>query len=400
MKNYDTYSELIYLVIDGEASDAERTAFYSALANSTELQNEFQTAMKMNRAAESFPKKTAVPVSVSENLFSKAGLVYSPAATTVTALTASKGTVISQIATYTMGKIGFVTLGLLLGAGLMYLLNSQSENIALNNQPVNNEVRIIQILDSEKAIPIMSANNVDESSVPKSIKNDKIASNNSGKILTEDVGKEEKEELHTHNIQIKKCQIPDVHNFEGNIIPEYKLNSEIKNTEYYQKISTDFKELGLSVETRYSTYWNTVNENVLPSEISKFHNIDIFVYKEILQNLLLGAGVRQETFYAKYYTVENGRDFIYEQQPNLTNYELAVRYLPYSIGFFKPLIQFNLGGGKYGYTYRGAIGSEINLIENFSILLTIDYATFNFFHKDIKNNSGKVGINYGINYKF
>ncbi|MBX3042949.1 MAG: hypothetical protein KIT33_01755 [Candidatus Kapabacteria bacterium] len=396
MENIDRFTKYY----SGEMNQIEEELFFSELALDNSVRDEFKTFYMINSSLSSIVSSYKPSEESKAKLFSKAGLVYSPAAITVAALTATKGTIISQIATYTMGKLGLILFGLIIGAGLMYLLNSQPENIALNNQPANNEERIIQILDSEKAIPIMSANNVDEISFTKSIKRNKIASNNSGKILTEDVGMEEKEELHTHNIQIKKCQIPDVHNFEGNIIPEYKLNSEIKNTEYYQKISTDFKELGLSVETRYSTYWNMVNENVQPSEFSIFNNIDIFVYKEVLQNLLLGAGVRQETFYAKYNSFENGRDFIYEQQPNLTNFELAIRYFPYNIEFFKPLIQLNLGGGNYGFTYRGAIGSEINLIDKFSILLTIDYATFNFFHKDIKNNSGKVGINYGINYKF
>jgi hypothetical protein len=406
MKNYDTYSELIYLVIDGEASDAERTAFYSALANSTELQNEFQTAMKMNRAAESFPKKTAVPLNVSNKLFSKAGLTYFPVESVTPPLAAAAGTAIvsnsiaGKAISSILSKISFAVSGLILGAGMMYFMNVNSEVLSGNTISQASNIRQIEFAQSESKIPVMSSVLEDKSPLRRIQKFEEIAYNNTNSQDLEYIDNVEPDSIYEPDIQIHKSRISKnlkvVEFARSNNISDF----DIQNRGDYSNNSLDFKDLGLTIELRNSSYWNTVNENVLPSEISKFHNMDIFVYKEILQNLLLGVGMRQETFYAKYYTVENGRDFIYEQQPNLTNYELAVRYLPYSIGFFKPLIQFNLGGGKYGYTYRGAIGSEINLIENFSILLTIDYATFNFFHKDIKNNSGKVGINYGINYKF
>jgi hypothetical protein len=117
--------------------------------------------------------------------------------------------------------------------------------------------------------------------------------------------------------------------------------------------------------------------------------------------LSIGAGVKQETFYAKYMgTAGVTHKYIYEQQPNFLNFELAARIFPFESGIINPLMQANAGGGNYGYTYRFAIGTEFRFYEEMSFICTVDYASLRYNHQGNWYSADKLGINYGINYKF
>ncbi len=69
------YSELIYLYIDGEASEAERTLLFSALATDAGLQAEFNDAFRMNSAVQKEIETTLPPPELTSQVFEKAGFV-------------------------------------------------------------------------------------------------------------------------------------------------------------------------------------------------------------------------------------------------------------------------------------------------------------------------------------
>lgn len=69
-----SYTDLIYLVIDSEATDFERQSLFAAMASDDALQKEFQAALKMHKANETQPLAMPVPNELTNKLFLAAGL--------------------------------------------------------------------------------------------------------------------------------------------------------------------------------------------------------------------------------------------------------------------------------------------------------------------------------------
>lgn len=407
MNIQDTYNELIYLVIDGEASDVERTTFYTALAGNPELQNEFQTAMKMNRAAEGFPKKSIVPIAVSDKLFNKAGLTYISADTALVAAAGSAGAfvksgIFSNIRNYTISKIGFAIFGLILGAGLMYLLNDKSDIEFVNNYSNLKNGRKIEFTEREKAIPLMSS--VSGVLIPKHKSGTTEVQTFQNDDKHEDFSHLENEETgskYESTDQIYNSQI----NQNLKVVEFARSNNisgfDIQNRVDYSNKLLNFEDLGLSIEVRNSAYWNMANENVLPSEISKFHNMSLSMLYELFDNFKVGAEIRQETFYVKYLSTDGIlQNYIYEQQPNLTSIGALLRYTFLDKETFKMFAQNNVSANYYGLVYRGSLGMEYYVIPQISILGAVDFAGLYYQHQKKTNTSEKVGFSYGINFKF
>ncbi len=394
------YNDLIYLVIDGEANEIESSTLFSALNDNFELQNEFQAALKLNRASEAYVADSAVPVGLTSKLFNKAGLTYVPMATPTAAIVAS-GSVMSKFMKSPLSSIGFTVLGLILGAAIMYLLNDSEETDDQKNQyTIDN--RQIQFTKSDNSYPEMSSFS-DERDVPKA-KNRMpqaiVNIENSDNDLTnlESITSDAEYEIAP---EINKSQyIQNLDNLDLKKSTEIEYINE-NNSEIIPLSMFDFKDLGLSIEVKNASYWNLPKESIYPSEISKFHNMSVSVLYDLSENWKIGGEIRHETFYVKYLSTDALRqDFIFEQQPNLTSVEFALRYMPFSNQKVKPLFQVNLGGGQFGFTYRGTVGTEIELYENLAFVLNVNYAILSYYHQTKWNNSNKIGLNYGINYKF
>lgn len=71
--NDNSILELIYVVADGEGSEVERQLVFSTIANNTELQKEFQNAIKMNKVGELEIQNSTPPAHLTNNLMSNLG---------------------------------------------------------------------------------------------------------------------------------------------------------------------------------------------------------------------------------------------------------------------------------------------------------------------------------------
>lgn len=75
MENSQSLSDLIYLFLDGENTPTEKTVLFSALANSSELQTEFEDALRIRGAITQEIRTSAPPAALTGALFSRAGFV-------------------------------------------------------------------------------------------------------------------------------------------------------------------------------------------------------------------------------------------------------------------------------------------------------------------------------------
>src|SRR5579883_595154 len=72
-QNIFTPSELIYLFLDGEADNVQRTVLFSAMASDSALQEEFHDAMQIRTVAQKQAQMVVPPAMLTQQVFAKAG---------------------------------------------------------------------------------------------------------------------------------------------------------------------------------------------------------------------------------------------------------------------------------------------------------------------------------------
>lgn len=430
MENPNLYSELICLVIDGEASEVERQSLFSELSKSPELQVEFQNTLKINNAAKNFASQSTVPNEITQNFFANAGLRYnSPASIpntispTQTVWSSAKSFLINN--SY-LSKIAYGLAGFFLGGMVTYLIwgngdamvnsaeksqiSAIKETNTINNSDISTNPFINQHLsDNENTnqnLPFLASENIGaKNRAKRSINNIRVASNSDD--LTEEISIAVNDEVEKQYIVLINPSNDLAVNLPTNLKNSSNNDTKILKTNLFSNSSNsdllemNQEKLGLSIEYKNSAYWNFNRENVFPSEISKFHNMDLFAFYELSDLISLGIGVKQETFYTKYNTTEKySTDYIYEQQPNITSYEIAGRLFPFKESTLNPYLQLNAGASKYGYTYRVILGTNFKIYDNLGLLLSLDYSSFIYNHKSSWNTTNKIGLNYGFYYQF
>lgn len=421
----NNYIELIYTMIDGEASDIERQTLFSELQKNSDLQLEFQNAININNAGKTFAASSEVPLHLTKQLFGKSGLIYTGA--DILKNTANVGTGISKVTSQksiwsNLGKFAFsklavgllgIVIGGLLGVSIYNyfgkdLPNSTLDNVTLKETNVPPSLATnIETINEDKP-EVQNSNNYKVIIKYVERKNEVISSDKTDVIPVSEEVVIENEPQKTNPETINPIQDLDF-GFDNNYFSDnlnYTHNPNLLNLIKDIDLVPDFHLLtneltSFHLEINSSLFWNLPKETVSPEEIAKLHNLNIFLYYVLNNYFSFGIGARQETFYVKYNTTDElSRAYIYEQQPNLTNYEVSFRYNPYKFNLFEPILQLNFGGGRYGYTYRYGFGSEIKLYDDLALTLLLEYATLNYQHKSNLSKATKVGINYGINYNF
>ncbi|HPI19318.1 MAG TPA: hypothetical protein PKY56_03020 [Candidatus Kapabacteria bacterium] len=430
MENPNLYSELICLVIDGEASEVERQSLFSELSKSPELQVEFQNTLKINNAAKNFASQSTVPNEITQNFFANAGLRYN-SPTIIPNNVSPSQSIFSTAKSFLINnsyvsKIAYGLAGFFLGGMLSYFILGNSgdinngakksqlaemketnniNNSDLSANPFTNQ-HSTEFESTNHNLPFLASENIGAKNRVKRSRN------NFSAVAYQDDLKEEinsavNDEVENQYIVLISPRNDLAVNLPTNL--KNSSNNDIKilkssvfsNSTNSDLFATNQEKLGLSIEYKTSSYWNFNRENVFPSEISKFHNMDLFAFYELSDLISLGIGVKQETFYTKYNTKEKfSSDYIYEQQPNITSYEIAGRLFPFKESTLNPYLQLNAGASNYGYTFRIILGSNLQIYDNLGLLLSLDYSSFLYNHKSNWNTTNKIGLNYGFYYQF
>jgi len=156
----------------------------------------------------------------------------------------------------------------------------------------------------------------------------------------------------------------------------------------------------LSLEFRGSNYQSTQKPTIDPMHYSPLNNMALALSYNINNNLSAGLDVRQETFFLRYNSTQNGEQFIYEQQPNFTTFSGTVKYKIDGWGGFRPFASASAGINSVGFVGRAMLGAEYNVFGNFSLMIGVDFSNLTYTHQNNYFNSSKFGLNYGLIYSF
>ena len=402
-------NDLIYLFIDGEANDTEKSILFNELSNNSSLQQEFQDALNIKNTTHIESSNIILPVAVSDSIFNKVGIIKT-APIQVPPVHKISG-LISKSSLYSLGS-GII------GALLTFFLM----NITQHSNTQNNNVK-----NSESSLKKYAASNFGDTIVKHNIiiENDTIYPNKSERISKEN--------------KTNKSAFSNI------VFKSEKLNNEDNLVKLNQIIPTKFENvntLGLN-NKKFSNKTEPQKILHIPSNNYKI-DADNNNLTFMQSNYLKGFTIMLNSISGlKYYP---NRDNIYAQSVEINNLALTIKYKlddTYSIGVtvgkenYPLFIKSNSGDlfpnstinyyglncdiNLYDFDFAGDLSTDLRFLAcgtsvgflgksgigfvwspdsklglNFGLESTISVSSFNK-NSDI---TGKLGLYYGISYKF
>lgn len=390
---------------------SEESELFSILSYDEEKRNEFKNFLTIDKSLRKSAMSFIPPTNVTNSIFTKLGVnVLNPQfdvkADKVTSPPFIKSRFFSSMIT------GLVSISATILI-MLYFMNSPNDS-SKNNTLENNLSYNKQINNSNSTIEKSESYNLhnlpnDKSTKIRTAKTNGNLIRNGSFIASAEKNINEiptKTETVNSTVQIEpdlniKKELPITSfnvdktvNLTNKLIPWIKYNDNVIDNSVNGNT-------GYQLEVNNSTYWNLPKETIFPNEFSKFNNLNINILYKLSEYITIGAGINQETFYVKY----NGKDqfdrnYIKEQQPNLTVFDVVGRFYPVTIYNLKPFGEINLGGCNYGVVFRTGLGIDYLLSENIAAIFSVNYSVLGYSHQNNMYSSQKIGFYYGINYKF
>lgn len=230
--------------------------------------------------------------------------------------------------------------------------------------------------------------------------------------LTKESGNDNKNNLTEKNIEnknleqenslVKPEQKPDT--IDKNTEPESKpliIKPEQDNHDLLPDLAEAKKDYKYEIEYRGAYYRNLPKETIQPSQLAYFDNYSLAFLFKLYDGLYVGPEIRQEKFFQEFKDFTDfGMPATYQQQPNFTTLNLMLRYSSSKVIGINPMVQVETGYARTGWVNRIAAGFGINLSDNLEIIALGEYSHFLFNNNNSIYNTQKIGILYGLNYKF
>ncbi len=382
------YSELIYLYIDGEASEAERTLLFSALATDAALQAEFNDAFRMNSAVQKEIETTLPPPELTSQVFEKAGLV-------TTDEPSRKKAGWLALLLLLLNSRGIPLLTAIGGALIMYGVmrwNSGAEpsaTIATNDaspQSISATQKFNDTTSATPSIPNVSSTSqrIIPTSSSRSISSDRTALPSERQSIQEDT----KEYVSV---------ITPAHRTIS-ALPSYRSpfgQDDWRSLTAPQNIlslpADDFADLVMQV-SGHSGLQN--RGDVSPATLN---NMSISIASHLAPNHLLGGQLGQESFPIF------SSDGTFERNVNVMWIGALYRYEMdgiQALGGIQPFAQVVAAGTRSGPLGKGTLGvmwqPESRIILSFGLEATALVYQF----QSASYGTQKLGMNYGISVKF
>jgi hypothetical protein len=390
MDNYSKFAGYI----DGSLSREEEAAFFANIANNEDLRVEFRKYFSMVNTFKS-TSKAYLPSNTSiNNIYNTLGLTMPagmPAPNVVPQRTILKPGVLPLIISSLISIIGTaIVIFTFFNPGKSYEIDKPNvypvkdgpelvNNVKLDNKSIEYDQSII------KSNPLSKKNILNTTG--RVINGNKFVDNNyypaEGHLLPGNF----------------TSSLDGFHNSYDS--PQVVMISSQKNHFITGEIfsSPVFDKLNLVIKGK--TNWNIPRETISPYSLANFNNTSIGLYYELTEKLGIGLEVSQETFFVKYQGKEsNGRNYEYQQQPNFTSSCLNIGYK-----WLKEdniFLSSKISAGLNSYGAIGRMSAEISYspYANISFPIGIEYSDMIFKHQNRYFNSTKLGIYYGLSYKF
>ena len=192
----------------------------------------------------------------------------------------------------------------------------------------------------------------------------------------------------------------------------------------YSVIPNSGEKKHFSVELKNTPMWNMPKENINPQQFSKFNNMAVSGFYVINDYMSVGLELYQETYFQRYTgygSNNNGNDYngngktqatnemieiknTYEQQPNFTTFDIALRYSFRSLfdesEIIYPIAQIGFGINNVGSVVRPMAGIVYEPFPECHLLAGVEYSQLQYYFQGPLFISRKFGLNIGFGYNF
>ena len=389
------YIELFERFSTGEIDDSESLFFFSDLSTNPELRAEFKSFMALSKSLKIASSSYSPSLESKSRIFEKAGFSIPIAADIQNTETKS----LNRKNLHSMSK-GFVLGSILPAIIFLVFMNYRLSNNIDSEAFDKHQIPVTSLNTECKQLTKSYSNTTEKKRNNKLIKSQNYYNNR--KVDDKDIAIQSGIIVNDNNRNNNKTILKLTNSSATRNIIKYNKNKNGENEILSFNINKNtLSELGFVLELRNSFAWNSIDNSVSPNKLNPLNNLNATLFYELSENVKLGVELKQETFLTQYTGLEaNGAKYRYLQQPNFTTFSMATRFTPFIFNTFKPFTQIGFGFNRGGYTVKPEIGLEYKLAENIVLVGTFEYTHFWFFHGSNWFNTKKIGVSYGLSYKF
>ena len=372
---------VIYKFLDNSLNSEQESELLIQLSYNEELRTDFKTILKINSSVSNFKNSIMPPSSLTLNIMKITEHTF-PIASNF-----KSNTKINSSIKYSSISVLSAFIGILCFSYFQFnsiLNNSLTMRNTMRNDLNNQKPQIIANQAPIISNKVIKLDNFKDFNKSKSLS---IEHPKPDSTLITNLNYSKYPTILTHIIDYNYSYLANNNTLDNKFLP---ISSDTANT-----ISN------FSIEFNNSLNWNLPKETISPSQYSKFNNIQFAIYYDLTTYFKIGADIRQETFYNQYTESDQfGKKYNVQMQPNITSYDLSLRYNLIEFLTVSVSPQFNFGYNSYGYVIRPGINFQKFLFENISFVTTGEYSIFEFKRQNNWFNSKKLSLVFGINYHF
>ncbi len=401
-ENQINNSEMLTLLMDGELESSQEPAIFSELAQNEELRAEFHDHLRFKEAASRDTDAFALPIGATAGVFSRLGFESALKGTAAVGM----GVVLKKIwipltTAITSAVITFFALGGLSSSATdanqtdaPHSVQSEEVQVQTNNSGLSGAPAPIIVY--RDAPPRIVYRNV----VPEGYVLAKSAANSTERTPGTGLAPTAMNYRPTYVISpsgsamFAQSQLSSRARKE---YPEVDLESQFTPHLDFDNHQSSFF---FTLRGMNSKSYPSADESLQSSQ--GFSNIAIGLYYEFTENHSFGMEIGQEPFTQLASSSEAGM-LQNEQNPILfwvgLSYRGTLQKMTY-LGDLQPYGQITLGSTQVGPMGKAIVGLQYNTMSGFGINLGLEGSLLYYQNNQTKSNTRKLGLTYGLQYKF
>lgn len=433
------YSNLISEFVDGTLDKSSEESLFRELSSNEGLRGELKQEIQMERA---FSRKLTAFVPTAQStigVFSKLGFVAPIAGAAVAVTSAIKSGFFS---TYFQGIISAAVATALTGAAFVTLIYSgvfdkNTQNYASNKNQTQNSQTLAPVPDAnavnnltkQPEVPVkivekikyVYINKNKETPTANSILNNKLGTNTvpaennsdnlnndkfSGKIIIQATDNTNKP-LYVENTNPKNPLISTENKVNSSVtVPQNLSEPNIMTTNHAvpnnETLKFDIaKPIGITLGITGIQDWQLQSDVLNENTGTKFNNLAISAKYQLSDKLSIGFDMRKEQFYQNFIGNDKfGNQYQYRQTPDYLSYAATLKWNFASYDYLNFFSEVSAGATETGPLGRILCGMEFRASYNYSFYLGVEGSDLHYQVSNCWYDSPKIGLNYGVLYKF
>lgn len=385
------YSDLIYIFLDGEATENERTLLFSALATDDALQSEFNDAFRMHTSVQKEIEVTTPPPALTNQLFAKAGFGEIPDEKSKKKA-AWLSLLLLLLKNWGIPLVSAVGGAVLAVAVMMWNSNNQHSTGSLTSMKLDNNQPVTKTVQTEPHTQPFSQNDTlikkkRNSSLPVSSSMEVPRVKSTGEI------KPAGEMLYNKTQDSDNRIISAPYSSYSHEIPKQSVLHNTISTQIFNfpGSADELPDYSLQVNGH-----NGIGQHG-DTPASSLNNISLSFSSYLTPNHLLGAQIGQESFPIYSTAGEFERNVSVFWVGALYRYEMDGIS---ALGNIQPFVQAVAAGSRSGPLGKATAGIMWQPDSRVVLSLGVEGTALIYQYQSASYGTQKLGLNYGISIKF